>query len=344
MAGHGKHIGAKRRDRMAFLSVEEAIEEGNLIVLETDKTSPFYEPTYKEPTSDFVDSVFAYGVVTPPLLTQRSVCGRAVWRVIAGRTRIMALRLANAKRVEEGLPPHPLNFEKRLNLSDQEVRDLRVLENNQRKVMTLADRARQAREMLKEANAVAEAEGREIEITKVTAHIAAMLATTATTATRLMRIAELSVATQKAIYTAAIPLGSVDRLLGMSADEQKTAVAAIAAKAAKGLAQGTRGANAAMSEVPSSTDEDKKPKQKRRSRKLVRELHAFAQKQESEGDETAAIVSRVLAWIQGEDTLQDLELALAASKEQAKAEADKKKAKKRAPRPGGDQKGLAGVG
>ncbi len=269
------------------------------VVLVTDEDSPFYDERVHDPVEpEMVDDVYEHGVHTPPIVKMAvNAKGREFVGVVAGRRRFKAAKLANDRRVSAGLPPQVVECKLRNDLTDDEVREIIVSENEQRRGDSLKNKIAKATRMYKAAEEAAKAEGERFDAKATCAKIAVSFGVTALVIQRWVKVPQLSAAAKAAVYKGDIPLGSVDSLARMSAGAQAEAVADIK----KSGATGTKGATRAAAKQPQAKPE----KQTRRPRAAIEEkLKSFMDGNVvgGSGEERKGAVA-ALRWVLGEDTL-----------------------------------------
>lgn len=279
--------------------------------LVTDEASPLYDPrVHEKPARSFIDSIKRRGVMFPILVTQRiDDDGKPYLAVVCGRQRVMALLIAIEELLAEGqpLPGRPRSPQSKglvpallvNDLTDEEIREIIVEENEQRRADTLAGRISKANGMFDEYERTAEAEGLPFNAAEAHKRVAMAFGVPISTARRWREVPKLSAPARKAIFAGEVPIGQVDDLKAMSPANQAKAVEQ--AKAAG--ASSTKAARKATSDVPKAEP----TKQTRRSRAAIEEkLAALGPRGAIIGGDPAERrgMIKALRWVLGEaDTL-----------------------------------------
>lgn len=234
------------------------------VVISTDPSSPFYDERAMEPVSpEMVEDVYNLGVHTPPIMCQRpGPGGTKLVFTVAGRSRFFAGALANEMRVARGEKPRVIECKLRNELSDTEIREIIVSENEQRRADSVKNKIAKATRLYKAEQERCKAEGEQFNATAVCKRLAMPFGVPASTFKRWIEVPALSDAARGAIYHGKVPLAQVDELKKMTAADQATAVKA----ACEAGATTRREAKAATRNVPRVEDP---PTQKRRPRAAI---------------------------------------------------------------------------
>jgi len=278
--------------------------------LVTDEASPLYDPRVHEaPSREFINSIKRRGVMFPGLATQRiDDDGKPFLGVVCGRWRVAGAEIAYRELEAEGKPfpgrprtPQSKGLVPMLlvnDLTDEEIREIIVEENEQRRADTLAGRIAKANGMFAEYKATADAEGEPFREADALKKIALSFGVPVSTVKRWREVPALSAPARKAIYAGDVPIGQVDDLKLMSAANQAKAVEQ--AKAAG--ASSTKAARKATADVPKAAEQ----KQARRSRAAIETKIAALQPGGSMlggHPEARRGIVNALKWVLGEDTL-----------------------------------------
>lgn len=271
------------------------------VVIVTDPDSCFYDERATEPVEqEFVDDIFELGVHTPAIVAMRADDkGRQFVGVVAGRRRFKATAAANKRRKAESLEPRTVPCIMRNDLTDDEIREIIISENEQRREDTLKNKIAKAVRSYKAAEEAAKTEGERFDAKATCAAIAVRFGVNATTIARWVQVPQLGAVARGAIYKGDIPLGAVPDLVKMSAGNQADAVA----KIREAAPVGTRGARKAAADVPRA----EQPKQSRRPRAAIEAK--IAELEEGLSAKTVSDRARRVAHIEalkfalGEDTL-----------------------------------------
>lgn len=233
------------------------------VVIVTDPTSPFYDERAMEPVSaEMVEDVYNLGVHTPPILCQRpGPGGKKLVFVVTGRQRFYTAALANERRVALGEKPRVVVCLLRNELSDAEIREIIISENEQRRADTLKNKVAKATRLYRAEQERCKADGEPFNATAVCKRLAMPFGVAAATFKRWLEVPGLSDTARGAIYHGKVPLAQVDELAKMTAADQATAVKA----ATDAGATTPREAKAAAAKVPRVEE----PQQKRRPRAAI---------------------------------------------------------------------------
>ena len=281
------------------------------VVRVTDESSPLYDPrVHERPSRAFIDDIKRRGVKIPAIVTQRvdDKGGRFIG-VVCGRSRFWAQAIATAELTAEAKPwpgkPRSPQSKGEVpailinDLTDEEIRELIIMENEMRRADTLAGRMHKANALFDEMKATADAEELPFREADALKRIAATFGVPVVTVKRWRMVPTLSAPARKAILSGAAPLGQVDDLVNMSpACQLKAVEQAVAAGASS-----TKAARKASGDVPQAKPE----KQARRSRKAIEtkiaELDAELAKTRPSMMPGRTAQAAALRWALGEDTL-----------------------------------------
>jgi len=278
------------------------------VVIVTDPSSPFFDERAMEPIDgEMVDDVFNLGVHTPPIVCQRpGPGGKKLVCIVAGRQRFFVAHLANERRVALGMKPRVVECKLRNELTDAEIREIIISENEQRRADSLKNKISKANRLYKAEKERCSADGELFNATTVCKRLAMPFGVSAATFQRWLDVPGLADAARSAIFQGKVPLGQVDDLKKMTAADQATAVKA----AVEAGATTPRRAREAAAEVPRV---EEPPTQKRRPRAAIEaklaELEAKSKQAEiPQAEDPQALMRRqahmeALRYALGEDTL-----------------------------------------